>query len=263
MSEKRFALEYDSNCYKCIFDNEQKELYSSRESICDLLNSLDDECIFLAKQRDYWKQKYEQGTETLDYQLLQEKDDKIKELEVKILNTELINEQLQEENKELQAKASSWKITCSQESNEKNVLFMENRRLKDENEQLQFQLKNISTQRDEFFKGARENSLKIGQLEKENEQWRQNIEQLNFAIDDLLKHTSCDEIKTENEQLRKKCFELEKDYLIETSYIELLNIQQSTIQSLNEENERLRQKLKEQEKLCDLKIKSIRGIVND
>ena len=43
MSEKRFALEYDSNCYKCISDNEQKKLYSSRESICDLLNQLNDE----------------------------------------------------------------------------------------------------------------------------------------------------------------------------------------------------------------------------
>lgn len=43
MSEKRFTLKYGSNCYKCIFDNEQKELYSSRESICDLLNQLNDE----------------------------------------------------------------------------------------------------------------------------------------------------------------------------------------------------------------------------
>ena len=43
MSEKRFALEYDLNCYKCISDNEQKKLYSSRESICDLLNQLNDE----------------------------------------------------------------------------------------------------------------------------------------------------------------------------------------------------------------------------
>lgn len=43
MSEKRFALEYDSNCYKCISDNEQEKLYSSRESICDLLNQLNDE----------------------------------------------------------------------------------------------------------------------------------------------------------------------------------------------------------------------------
>lgn len=43
MSEKRFALEYDSNCYKCISDNKQKKLYSSRESICDLLNQLNDE----------------------------------------------------------------------------------------------------------------------------------------------------------------------------------------------------------------------------
>ena len=183
MSEKRFRLwkTFDRNGHTDDWgvidvsnnDIDFEEYVLDEDEVVDLLNSLDDECIFLAKQRDYWKQKYEQGTETLDYQLLQEKDDKIKELEVKVLNTELINEQLQEENKELRAKASSWKITCSQESNEKNVLFMENRRLKDENEQLQLQLKNISTQRDEFFKGARENSLKIGQLEIENEQLRQ------------------------------------------------------------------------------------------
>lgn len=36
------------------------------------------------------------------------------------------------------------------------------------------------------------------------------IEQLNFAIDDLLSHTSCDEIKKENEQLRKVCSHLKK-----------------------------------------------------
>ena len=35
----------------------------------------------------------------------------------------------------------------------------------------------------------------------------EQIEQLHLAIDDLLSHTSCDEIKKENEQLRK---ELEK-----------------------------------------------------
>ena len=50
MSEKRFALEYDSNCYKCISDNEQKKLYSSRESICDLLNQLNDENKQLRKE---------------------------------------------------------------------------------------------------------------------------------------------------------------------------------------------------------------------
>ena len=35
-----------------------------------------------------------------------------------------------------------------------------------------------------------------------NEQ-QATIDQLNFAIDDLLSHTSCDEIKKENEQLRQ------------------------------------------------------------
>ena len=39
--------------------------------------------------------------------------------------------------------------------------------------------------------------------EKLNEQ-QDTIEQLNLAIDDLLSHTSCDEIKKENEQLKKE-----------------------------------------------------------
>ena len=47
MNEKRFELEYDKNCYKCVFDNEKKELYSSRESICELLNALHQENISL------------------------------------------------------------------------------------------------------------------------------------------------------------------------------------------------------------------------
>ena len=36
------------------------------------------------------------------------------------------------------------------------------------------------------------------------------IEQLNFAIDDLLSHTNYDEIKKENEQLRKELNDCEK-----------------------------------------------------
>ena len=222
MSEKRFRLwkTFDRNGHTDDWgvidvsnnDIDFEEYVLDEDEVVDLLNSLDDECIFLTKQRDYWKQKYEQGTETLDYQLLQEKDDKIKELEVKILNTELINEQLQEENKELRAKASSWKITCSQESNEKNVLFMENRRLKDENEQLQFQLKNISTQRDEFFKGARENSLKIGQLEKENEQLKKEHK---IAIDEMI--TDYKNLEKENKQL--KCINDQLEERLENSGI--------------------------------------------
>lgn len=43
MSEKRFALEYDKNCYKCIADIQKQELYTSKEEICDLLNQLNDE----------------------------------------------------------------------------------------------------------------------------------------------------------------------------------------------------------------------------
>lgn len=43
------------------------------------------------------------------------------------------------------------------------------------------------------------------------------IDQLNLAIDDLLSHTSCDEIKKENEQLRQQIQNYEK--LISNSYV--------------------------------------------
>ena len=39
-----------------------------------------------------------------------------------------------------------------------------------ENKQLKIQLQNTSAQRDEFYHGARENANRVGELEKENEQ---------------------------------------------------------------------------------------------
>ena len=56
--------------------------------------------------------------------------------------------------------------------------------------------------------GKRISSKKV--VEKLNEQ-QATIEQLNLAIDDLLSHTSCDEIKKENEQLKKENRMLKKD----------------------------------------------------
>ena len=47
--------------------------------------------------------------------------------------------------------------------------------LKKENEQLKQQVRNISDQRNEFHRGARENANRIGKLEKENEQLKQYI----------------------------------------------------------------------------------------
>lgn len=46
------------------------------------------------------------------------------------------------------------------------------------------------------------------------------IEQLNLAIDDLLSHTSCDEIKKENEQLKERLYDFEKQKIIEESRID-------------------------------------------
>lgn len=44
---------------------------------------------------------------------------------------------------------------------------------------------------------------------------------------------------------------------------DICNRLNNTLDELREENEQLRQKLEEQEKLCNLKIKSIRGIYDD
>ena len=37
-NEKRYDIEYDGNCYKCIVDCEKKVLYTDRKQIVDLLN---------------------------------------------------------------------------------------------------------------------------------------------------------------------------------------------------------------------------------
>lgn len=38
MTEKRYDIEYDSNCYMCIVDCEKKVLYTDRKKIVKLLN---------------------------------------------------------------------------------------------------------------------------------------------------------------------------------------------------------------------------------
>lgn len=52
---------------------------------------------------------------------------------------------LAEENKELRAKSSSWKITASEEISEKQELMKQNVKLKEENEQLKQQIDEMIT----------------------------------------------------------------------------------------------------------------------
>ena len=61
MDEKRFTFYYERGNEVVIEDNGKR---LSNKQLVDLLNELDDECKFLAKQRDYWKEKYVEGTET-------------------------------------------------------------------------------------------------------------------------------------------------------------------------------------------------------
>lgn len=63
-----------------------------------------------------------------------------------------------------------------------NQLDNENQKIKEENEELKTQLQNTSDQRNEFYRGARENANRVGKLEKENEQLKQLIKKLEKQI---------------------------------------------------------------------------------
>ena len=41
MFTRRFAIEYDKNAYKCVWDNEEDELICGNEKLVDKLNELD------------------------------------------------------------------------------------------------------------------------------------------------------------------------------------------------------------------------------
>ena len=69
MSEKRFSwkiekLQHLNDEVLLVVDNENKKWKGDILNIVDKLNELNKECKFLAKQRDYWKEKYVEGTET-------------------------------------------------------------------------------------------------------------------------------------------------------------------------------------------------------
>ena len=54
---------------------------------------------------------------------------------------------------------------------------------REKNQQLKFQLSNISAQRDEFHRGARENANRVGKLKKENEQLKEYIKKLEIELE--------------------------------------------------------------------------------
>ena len=74
--------------------------------------------------------------------------------------------------------------------------------LSEENEQLKTQLQNVSDQRDEFHRGARENANRVGKLEKENEQLNDSLlstsREFQYGVKKVQK------LAKENEQLKKE-----------------------------------------------------------
>lgn len=96
--------------------------------------------------------------------------------------------------------------------NGKIISFMDMFDLLNEQEEriqeLEIQLNNVSTQRDEFYRGARENANRIGKLEKENEELKQDIEYLDEKIKENEWHWNT--IDEDRDVWHYKCTQAEK-----------------------------------------------------
>lgn len=115
--EKRYSL-WKCNDYKNGVKDNSENAYYLDEEVVDLLNSLIDETKKLEKENlDL--------SEELDYYKA-----KCASLETGLFQAERETEQLRKENKELQGKASSWKITASEQIMEQSKLIKENEQLK-------------------------------------------------------------------------------------------------------------------------------------
>ena len=77
MSDKRFESVLDEETMSVmpyLVSDKEKEAFFNLEGCVDLLNSLSDENEKLKKERDYWKAKYEAGTETFESNLAEENE---------------------------------------------------------------------------------------------------------------------------------------------------------------------------------------------
>lgn len=76
--------------------------------------------------------------------------------------------------------------------------------LEKENKEIKLQYDNLEAQRDEFYRGARENANRVRQLKKENQQLKENVSRLiNEAIVEIL-----DGQRYEGERILNKALEL-------------------------------------------------------
>ena len=104
MSEKRFELGYIQSTWWKITDTQTNNVIEHNErKVTDLLNSLDNECNFLAEQRQYLKKENEQlrnENKRLEKDL-QTVHNKNKELQTENLELVHMNKQLREINKDI------------------------------------------------------------------------------------------------------------------------------------------------------------------
>ena len=149
MTEKQFEFR-EVNCGAIIpkvYDN-KKQQYANLFECVDWLNDLHEENMQLKQQR-----------EELFYR---ERDTKNEWRELK------------KENEQLKQKVNFYKDF----QKDARELEKENEQLKSENGDMKRLINNISLQRDEFLRGARENANCVGKLIKENKQLKLTIKEV-------------------------------------------------------------------------------------
>ena len=170
MTEKRFKHKRNQLGMQFICYDDKTELLGTFadadgvNNIVTLLNDLSEENEQLAKEKERYKRLSEIRREEINNRILTIKefiencsDNKVKKILEDLFYSEVKEYDLSAQNRKL---------------------LHENEKLKSENEDMRRLINNISLQRDEFHRGARENANSIGKLKKENEQLKQQLKEL-------------------------------------------------------------------------------------
>lgn len=219
MSEKRFVYheEHFPLNVREIIDNEIGETYDC-EGATDVLNELFDENKQLKEENEQLKK-----SEKINMDYAEQIVEENQKLRISKNDFRREKEQFQKENEQLRKELDNFSPVMFQDMRKGTVILYSKKfgnndevsdekdaiiqRLALENENLRKQVKSSETTSDATSNYNAHLESKITTLEKENEQ-------LHLAIEDLLTHTSCEEVKKENSNLRQNIMII-KDLLSE------------------------------------------------
>ena len=179
MTKKRFEIDDDD---EYLIDNKTGKLYDAcggGDGFPFIINEYDK----LEKENKQLKMENNelkllvQNWESLD----EEKDEQLDKQNQALKKLKKENEQLKQSNQKLNDELQETIGYLALKSG----VEKENEQLKSENEDMRRLINNISHQRDEFHRGARENANRVGKLKKENEQLKHKLKSLSDNFNHL------------------------------------------------------------------------------